>query len=185
MTQFKWSDLSKWLKGEHLDGQSHTVTIKAFTFEIVHQNGQPVKWSILYFEEWRPGLPLSTTNQDTLAALFGNIGNRALGQRVVITPVPMRVGGKDVIPVRISPVKTSGDATPDSGHPNAFDKFIQDAVKLHPKVYTGKEKIVAVLQECGFDSFDVKRLDEMKTALDTYARAYTDTPAPSGAEEQS
>ena len=101
----KWSDFEHYLKGEHLQGRKPTVTIAEITIEETHaQAGRAEEKPVAYFREGsRKGLILSPTNQRALRALFGDDVSAAIGKRVQLEAVPLRVAGRDTLPIRINP----------------------------------------------------------------------------------
>ena len=98
-----WSDFERYLKGEHLKGRKVTATIVELTIEETHANGRAEDKPVLYFKESKRGLILSPTNQRTLRAMFGDEVTACIGKRVQLEAVPVRVAGRDTLPVRINP----------------------------------------------------------------------------------
>ena len=98
-----WSDLEKYLKGEHLRGKKPTVTIAEIAFEEMHATGKAEQKPVCYFREGKKGLVLSPTNQRTLRALFGDDIAGCINKRVQLEAIAMRVAGRDTLPVRINP----------------------------------------------------------------------------------
>lgn len=100
----KWSDFEHYLKGEHLAGKRPIVTIREIVIEETHaQAGRAEDKPVCYFAGAKKGLILSPTNMRTLRALFGDDVAACQGQRVQLEAVPMRVAGRDTLPVRICP----------------------------------------------------------------------------------
>lgn len=99
----KWSDFERYLKGEHLQGKKPVVTIVEVVIEPTHANAKPEDKPVLYFQGSKKGLILSPTNMRTLRALFGDEMSACVGKRVQLEAVPMRVAGRDTMPVRINP----------------------------------------------------------------------------------
>jgi hypothetical protein len=100
----KWSDFDKWLCGKHLQGRPATLTIREIVIEDVYQQTAKgkVRTPVAYFKETTKGLVLTPTNQDKLEALFGDAIAACAGQRIIIEPVELRVGGQDRLVVRIT-----------------------------------------------------------------------------------
>ena len=100
----KWSDFERYLKGEHLQGRKPTVTIAKITVEETHaQAGRAEEKPVAYFRRSQKGLILSPTNQRALRAMFGDDVESAIGKRVQLEAVPLRVAGRDTLPIRINP----------------------------------------------------------------------------------
>ncbi len=111
----KWSDFEKYLKGEHLQGKKLTVTIAKITMEEMHANGHAEEKPVAYFREGRKGLILSPTNMRALRALFGDDVESAIGKRVQLEAVAMRVAGRDTLPIRINPAPQATTQAPQVG----------------------------------------------------------------------
>ena len=58
---------------------------------------------MLYFVGKQKGLILSPTNQRALRALFGDDVAACKGKTVMLEVCPMRVAGRDTLPIRIMP----------------------------------------------------------------------------------
>jgi hypothetical protein len=99
----RWSDFEKYLKGEHLAGKKPVVTIAEVVLETTHANGREEEKPVLYFVGKQKGLILSPTNQRTLRNLFGDDVSNCRGKSVQLEAVPMRVAGRDTLPIRINP----------------------------------------------------------------------------------
>ena len=100
----KWSDFEHYLKGEHLNGRKVTATIAEIVIEETHaQAGRTEEKPVCYFRESKKGLILSPTNMRTLRAMFGDDVAAAIGKRVQLEAIPLRVAGRDTLPVRINP----------------------------------------------------------------------------------
>ncbi|MBM4094946.1 MAG: hypothetical protein FJ276_36885 [Planctomycetes bacterium] len=109
----KWSDFEKYLKGEHLQGRKPTVTIEKITLEECYAaSGRPEQKPVAYFQGSKKGLILSPTNMRALHALFGDNVAACIGKRVQLEAVPMRVAGRDTLPVRINPAPPAPTSTP-------------------------------------------------------------------------
>ena len=113
----KWSDFEHYLKGEHLNGRKVTATIAEIVIEETHaQAGRTEEKPVCYFRESKKGLILSPTNMRTLRAMFGDDVAAAIGKRVQLEAIPLRVAGRDTLPVRINPAPqpatTPSDARP-------------------------------------------------------------------------
>jgi hypothetical protein len=99
-----WSDFEHFLKGEHLKGKKPIVTIAEIAIEETHsQAGRAEMKPVMYFRESKKGLIVSPTNQRTIRAMFGDDMAACIGKRVQLEAVPMRVAGRDTLPVRINP----------------------------------------------------------------------------------
>lgn len=107
----KWSDFAKYLTGPHLDGKAIVVTISAVVGEEIYskQSKQKRICPVLYFEGKKIGLPLSDVNQVALCRMFGNNMKNAVGKRVKLKAVAMRVGGEEKLPIRIFEVPQETD----------------------------------------------------------------------------
>jgi hypothetical protein len=112
-----WSDFEKYLKGEHLKGRKVTATIAELAIEETHANGRAEEKPVLYFKESKRGLILSPTNQRTLRALFGDDVAACIGKRVQLEAVPLRVAGRDTLPVRIGPAAQQTQPPPTQQQP--------------------------------------------------------------------
>ena len=98
----KWSEYDKWLKGEHLGTRSYTLTIREIVeIEMHPRQGVVESNPVMYFAETRKGLILSAHNRAVLAEMFGDDVGKCIGKRVMLRAEPMRVGGRDTLPVRI------------------------------------------------------------------------------------
>lgn len=105
----RWSDFDKYLKAEHLKGQAFTLTIARVEVEITHPRpGVEATSPVIYFRETDKGLIVSPTNQDALTALFGDDIAAAIGQRVTLRALALRVAGRDVLPIRLYPAAPEG-----------------------------------------------------------------------------
>ena len=99
----KWSDFDHYLKAEHLAGKAHTLTIRAVEVEETHPRpGVATLNPVAYFVETKKGLVLSPTNQDLLQQLFGDDVAAAIGKRITLQAISLRVAGRDTQPIRIS-----------------------------------------------------------------------------------
>ena len=109
----KWSDFEHYLKGEHLNGRKVIATIAEITIEETHaQAGRTEEKPVCYFKESKKGLILSPTNMRALRAMFGDDVAAAIGKRVQLEAIPLRVAGRDTLPVRINPApQTTTPAT--------------------------------------------------------------------------
>lgn len=102
-TPKKWSDFDKYLRGEHLERKTFTLTIARIEIEETHPRPGQVQLSpVAYFRETRKGLILSPTNQRAIAAAFGDDIAQAVGGRVTLRAEAMRVAGQERLPVRLS-----------------------------------------------------------------------------------
>ena len=100
----KWSDFEHYLKGEHLNGRKVIATIAEITIEETHaQAGRTEEKPVCYFRESKKGLILSPTNMRALRAMFGDDVTACVGKRVQLEAIPLRVAGRDTLPVRINP----------------------------------------------------------------------------------
>ena len=100
----KWSDFEMWITGAMLQGRRVTLTIKGVKiFEVHPRPGVIEKGPALEYNETRKRLYLSPTNRRILAGLFGDEMSGCIGKRITLEAVPMRVAGKDTLPVRIGP----------------------------------------------------------------------------------
>ena len=99
----KWSDFERYLKGEHLGGKKPVVVIEEVVIEETHAGGKAEDKPVAYFVGKQKGLILSPTNQRTLRALFGDDVAACRGKSVMLEATPMRVAGRDTLPIRISP----------------------------------------------------------------------------------
>ena len=99
----KWSDFDKYLTGQHLQGRPASLTIADVVIEEVYSQSErgKVKVPVMYFKETKKGLILTPTNQDKLAALFGDDVTACLGQRITIEPHTMNVAGQTRTVARI------------------------------------------------------------------------------------
>jgi hypothetical protein len=111
----KWSDFETRLRGEHLGNKRFVLTIKDASIEDTHPRpGQTKQAPVLYFAETKKSLALSLPNMRTLAGLFGDDIEACVGKRISLEAVPMKVAGRDTLPIRIGradAVLTSGKPT--------------------------------------------------------------------------
>ena len=109
----KWSDFEHYLKGEHLNGRKVIATIAEIVIEETHaQAGRTEEKPVAYFRESKKGLILSPTNMRALRAMFGDDVNACIGKRVQLEAVPLRVAGRDTLPVRINPASQQTQPAP-------------------------------------------------------------------------
>ena len=98
----KWSDFETRLRGEHLGNKRFTLTIKAVKIEETHPRpGATEQTPVLYFVETKKSLVLSSVNQRALAGMFGDDMEACAGGKVSLEAVPMKVAGKQQLPIRI------------------------------------------------------------------------------------
>lgn len=136
----KWSDFEHYLKGEHLGGKKPIVTIEEIVIETTHAGGQEEEKPVAYFVGKSKGLILSPTNQRALRAMFGDDVAACQGKSVMLEVVPMRVAGRDTLPIRISPAPQPAapapkpEPTPEST--NGWDDLVKDtpAADIKPAV---------------------------------------------------
>ena len=118
----KWSDFEHYLKGEHLNGRKVIATIAEITIEETHaQAGRTEEKPVCYFKESKKGLILSPTNMRALRAMFGDDVAAAVGKRVQLEAVPLRVAGRDTLPVRINPAPQKTTPAPNHAGPRHDD----------------------------------------------------------------
>ena len=109
----KWSDFEHYLKGEHLNGRKVIATIAEIVIEETHaQAGRTEEKPVAYFRESKKGLILSPTNMRALRAMFGDDVTTCIGKRVQLEAVPLRVAGRDTLPVRINPASQQTQPAP-------------------------------------------------------------------------
>jgi len=114
----KWSDFDRYLKAEHLGGKSHVLTIKAVEVEELHPRpGVTTLAPVLYFVETKKGLALSPTNQDALQQLFGDDVAAAIGKRITVKAIALKVAGRDTQPIRISATPAANGQAPAPSQP--------------------------------------------------------------------
>lgn len=110
-TPARWSDFDKYLKAEHLGGKAHVLTIARVEMETTHpQPGIETISPVLYFRETNKGLILTPTNQDALKALFGDGIAGAIGQKVTLKAIALKVAGRETNPIRISAATSAAPA---------------------------------------------------------------------------
>lgn len=97
----RWSQYDKWLRSAYIGDKVVTLTVKDITEEIGHIRGKSVSTLALHFEEVPNMLPLSPTNQITLASLFGNDMFNSIGNRIRMHRVEIPVGREKKHPIRI------------------------------------------------------------------------------------
>ena len=113
----KWSDFEHYLKGEHLNGRKVIATIAEIVIEETHaQAGRTEEKPVCYFRESKKGLILSPTNMRALRAMFGDDVAACIGKRVQLEAIPLRVAGRDTLPVRINPAPQTA-TTPSDARP--------------------------------------------------------------------
>jgi len=111
----KWSDFDRYLKGDHLQGKTFTLTIARVEVEETHPRPTMTQLSpVLYFRETSKGLICSPTNQDKLTKIFGDDIAACIGQRVTLKAEPRRVAGRDTLPIYIYPAGDAKPAAPDT-----------------------------------------------------------------------
>ena len=93
----KWSDFDKYVRGEHLQGKTVTVTIERVTVEKFYVGGGKIAKPCLWFKGTSKGLPLNDGNRRALARLFGDDVGAVIGQAVTLAAVP----NGDALTVRI------------------------------------------------------------------------------------
>ncbi len=98
-----WSDFDTFLKPIHLQGKPCTVKIERVELQDLHNPADPRRGRVpvLYFEGVPRGLILSDSNRRALQSLYGNSVKDCLGRRVTLTPVTIRVAGKDTETIRL------------------------------------------------------------------------------------
>jgi len=98
----RWSDFDKYLQAQHLGGKSHTLTIRAVEEEETHPRpGVAALNPVAYFVETKKALVLSPTNQDALQQLFGDDVAAAIGKKITVRAIALKVAGRDTQPIRI------------------------------------------------------------------------------------
>lgn len=130
-TAFKWTDCAKYLKAVHLDHKPVTVTIKRVVLEDAYSKTEQRKRQVpvVYFNELKPGLPLSEINQTKLCELFGNDVNNCIGKRVLLTPTSRRVGNEQKEPIYICAVAPINSTTQFIGNSTSLKPVSPTAVK--------------------------------------------------------
>jgi len=108
----RWSDFEHYLKGEHLGGKKPVVTIEEIVIETTHAGGQEEEKPVAYFVGKSKGLILSPTNQRALRAMFGDDVAACKGKTVMLEVLPLRVAGRDTLPIRIMPAPQNAPAKP-------------------------------------------------------------------------
>ena len=98
-----WMDYSKYLKSPPLGGKELSATIKSVEVEETFVNGRKTLTPILYFNEIKPGLPLSQSNQTALAEMFGPDMLAGRGKPVILKTVPVQAFGRETRPIRLFP----------------------------------------------------------------------------------
>jgi hypothetical protein len=113
----KWSDFEHYLKGEHLGGRKVIVVIREIVVEELHGQGQVEQKPVAYFVGKQKGLVLSPTNQRALRALFGDDVSQCRGKTITLEALPMRVAGRETLPIRISaaPQAAASENQPEQG----------------------------------------------------------------------
>ena len=93
---------SKWLRATDLDTEKTTVvTVKDVTYEPV---GPDQEMRVVYYFTEIPdkGLVLTKTNAMTLAALYGNDPNSAIGKKIGLFVTEVTYAGRVVDAIRVS-----------------------------------------------------------------------------------
>jgi len=106
----KWSDFETRLRGEHLNGKRVVVTIARVEIEEVHPRGIATNAPVLYFRNAKKSLVLSPENQRALSRLFGDDAEACIGQSIALQAQPMKVAGRNVLPIRIYAAPTGAGA---------------------------------------------------------------------------
>ncbi len=99
--KLKWSDFDTTLRGEYLGDKTLDLTIERIAIEKVFVDNKKVDGPVAYFKETRLKLPLSLTNRRFLSQVCGNSAESCIGRVITVEAVPMEVGGKAKLPVRI------------------------------------------------------------------------------------
>jgi len=105
----KWSDFDRFLKPEHLaPGKTYNLTIDHLEMVEVHPRpGLVEEKPVLYFTETKKGLILTSTNQDTLHAEYGDNIAACYGQRVTLRAEGVVVAKRQVTTIRLAPAPTT------------------------------------------------------------------------------
>ncbi len=104
-------DYETHMRPTHLRGRRIAAKIRDIRDEVKHPNGKPTRTPVAYFSG-KPvdalgiahlGLPLSTTNVETLVDAFGHLPADFVGHWVWLDIETMQVAGEKQTPIRIAP----------------------------------------------------------------------------------
>lgn len=104
---------AKYLKSEHLNGRTVTVTISHVTLEKVGSGTDAKNKPILYFQGKELGLALNVTNATILENAYGDEMDDWSGERVELYTEMVMFEGKRVPGLRVRPVKSAAPARPE------------------------------------------------------------------------
>ncbi len=112
----KWSDFEHYLKGEHLNGRKVTATIAEIVIEETHaQAGRTEEKPVCYFRESKKGLTLSPPTCARCVRCSATMSPPDWQARE-LEAIPLRVAGRDTLPVRINPAPQTA-TTPSDARP--------------------------------------------------------------------
>ncbi|MFZ6029846.1 MAG: hypothetical protein ACOYYS_19200 [Chloroflexota bacterium] len=101
-TPRNWSDLDEYIKPAHLRGAVVPVAIDRIEFRTLHPKpGVEEIKPVMYFAGKQKGLILTSHNQDTLRAAFGDEIAACYGKQVSLRAETVKVAGKMVDTIRI------------------------------------------------------------------------------------
>jgi hypothetical protein len=163
-----WSDYERFLKPIHLKGGERTLTITRISEEDTHPRpGETVKSPVLWFRELPFGLILSSTNRQTLIALYGDEIGQCIGKPITVLAVDVKVGGKPKQPIRIQKKRPNAPhVEPSTG-------------EIVPPLPVGRRDSPHLLvggEAAGADA--VPAVGEVEVTPDQPAETPTSTPAP-------
>lgn len=129
----RWSDFDHYLRGEHLAGKPFTLAIARLEMEETHpQPGKTVMSPVLYFRGTSKGLILSPTNIRKLAALFGDGVEASVGQKIVLFALPLKVAGRQTLPIRIRGVNETAAPEPAAASDDEPAEMLTDVAEPEP-----------------------------------------------------